>query len=302
MEHCADGTVEAMLAFQKEYDWDFMKINPRADYHTEDWGLRSEWSHQEFRKHEKVAYPVETAADWRKITPHASTPPSLAEHLTVVSRIRKKTDRELPILMTVFTPLAIAGRLIKDKQRLVEQLRNEPERIHGALRAITVTFTAYVSDLRNAGADGIFFATLNWASSDMITWDEYLAFGVPYDLEVMKAAESDAINLLHVCASNNYLDKLAKIEGYGCQLFNWDSADPSNRPIDRAGAILGNGKVAVGGVDQEGWLLHSDADEIGCMIDKIKDHHSPTSLILGPGCVVPPEVPAANLHAIRMRL
>ena len=39
MESTVDGTAEAMLHFQREYDWDFMKINPRADYHIEGWGF-----------------------------------------------------------------------------------------------------------------------------------------------------------------------------------------------------------------------------------------------------------------------
>ena len=53
MEHHAEGTAEAMLGFQKEFDWDFMKINPRADYHIEDWGLTQAWSHDEYKKHAK---------------------------------------------------------------------------------------------------------------------------------------------------------------------------------------------------------------------------------------------------------
>jgi len=39
MEHHAEGTAEAMVSFQKRFDWDFIKINPRADYHVEDRGL-----------------------------------------------------------------------------------------------------------------------------------------------------------------------------------------------------------------------------------------------------------------------
>ena len=38
-ETAADTLAEAMLGFQREYDWDFMKVNPRASYHAEDWGL-----------------------------------------------------------------------------------------------------------------------------------------------------------------------------------------------------------------------------------------------------------------------
>lgn len=300
MEHHAEGTTEAMLAFQKEFDWDFMKINPRADYHVEGWGLKQEWSHDEFKKHKKSNFPIKTVKDWDNIKPLDLSTPALAEHLKVVSMIRKKSDKELPILMTVFTPLGIAGRMVEKDDVLVQHLREYPEQVAKGLRAITDTFKKFVSELRNAGADGVFYATTHWASADKLTWDEYQRFGVPYDLEVIEAAEPDALNLLHVCDSSNYLEKLSKID-YHAQLYNWDSDDPTNLPLDKADALL-KGKVMVGGADREGWLRHGTPEEVAYKIDELKDHHSKSCLIIGPGCSMPPEVPFANLHAIRERL
>ena len=106
-EHYAEGTAAAMLDFQKRFDWDFMKINPRADYHIEGWGFKQEWSFDEFKKHKKTYFPVKSLEDWKKIEPLKLTTPALDEHLKVVSLIRKKTDKNLPLLMTVFTPLEI---------------------------------------------------------------------------------------------------------------------------------------------------------------------------------------------------
>src|SRR5579884_331006 len=37
-EWTAEGLAEAMLANYRTYDWDYMKVNPRASYHVEDWG------------------------------------------------------------------------------------------------------------------------------------------------------------------------------------------------------------------------------------------------------------------------
>jgi len=300
MEHHAEGTAEAMLYFQREFDWDFMKINPRADYHVEDWGLRQEWSHDEFKKHGKSNFPVSKPEDWSKIKPLPISAPVLAEHLKVVSTIRRKSGRELPILMTVFTPLAIAGRMVERHETLVDHIRKAPELVETGLRAITDTFRRFVSELRNAGADGLFFATTQWAGSDMITWEEYQRFGVPFDLEVIRAAEADALNLLHVCSSNNYLKELAQLD-YHAAMYNWEANDPTNLPLDKADSILKD-KVMVGGVDHNGWLWHSEPTEIRYKIDELKERFEPTRLIIGPGCSIPPEIPFANLHAVRERL
>ncbi len=300
MEHDAEGTAEAMIGFQKKFEWDFVKINPRADYHVEDWGLKQEFSHDEFKKHTKGNFPVTSIEDWDHIQPKPISAPVLAEHLKVVSMVRKSLGKNVPIIMTVFTPLAIAGRLIDDRNKLVEHLRSDPQRIHRALRAITDTYKVYAAELRNAGADGLFYATTQWASSDMITWDEYKTFGVPYDLEVIQATEDDAINLFHVCSSNNYLKELARID-YKCRLYNWDSDDPTNVPLDKAYDLL-PGKVLVGGADRNGWLLHSTPEEIVHQTQKIKQAHDPARVIIGPGCSVPPEVAMDNFQAIRENL
>ena len=87
--------------------------------------------------------------------------------------------------------------------------------------------------------------TTQWAGADTVTWEEYQKFGVPYDLEIIKAAEPDAFNLLHVCSSNNYLRELSELD-YNARLVNWEACDPTNLPLDKAESILKN-KVMVGG-------------------------------------------------------
>ncbi|MFH1687555.1 MAG: uroporphyrinogen decarboxylase family protein [bacterium] len=299
-EHHARGTAEAMIDFQKFFDWDFVKINPRADYHVEDWGVHLDYSHKEFTKHAKSNFPVSQVGDWAKIEPLNMESPALAEHLRVVSLVRKGLGTEVPILMTVFTPLAIAGRLVADRQTLIEHIKRSPKAVHTALEGITETFMQFVVELRNAGADGIFYATTQWASSDMLTWEEYQEFGLPYDLKVAQATQDGAINLLHVCSSNNYLTQLPGHD-YHAQMLNWDSCDPTNLPLDRADEVVSN-MAMVGGADQEGWLRHATSQETGFQIEKLKTQHSPARLIIGPGCAIPPETPTENLQEIRKRL
>ncbi len=296
-EHSAEGTAEAMLGFQKRYDWDFIKINPRATYHVEDWGVRMKWSRDEFTNHERTAVPVTVLDDWNRILPHNPSSPVLAEHLKVISLVRKGVGKEVPVLMTVFTPLSIAGWLVSEPQVLLDHLHRAPEKVEQALRAITTTFVRFTAEVRNAGADGLFFATTLWASRNMLTWEEYRRFGVAHDLEVIKAAEDDAINLLHVCSSQNFLKQLSEID-YHCHLYNWDSDEATNVTLD-AGYDLLPGKTLVGGVDRRGWLLKGTADEAAHRVDDLMIKHDSNRLVVGPGCAVPPEVPPENLLAVR---
>lgn len=300
LEHTAEGTAEAMLYFQKEFDWDFMKVNPRADYHVQDWGVTLRYSTSELENHVKLSFPISSADDWMHLKPLPPTAPVLAEHLKLVSLLRTRCGRDLPILMTVFTPLSIAGRMVADHQTLVLHLRSAPGRIHAALRVITDTFVKFVSELRNAGADGLFFATTHWASADLLTWAEYEEFGVPYDLEVIRAAEADGINLLHVCGANNFLPQLGGL-AYSAKMINWDSSDPTNLPLDKALDRLPE-KTLVGGVDYRGWLRRSRPEEMPYFIRELKRQFDPARLIIAPGCAVEPGTDMNNLRAIRQQL
>ncbi len=300
MENNAERTSEATVYFQKKFDWDFIKINPRADYHIEGWGFEQEWSKDEFTKHKKTNFPIKKVEDWKNIKPLNMSSPSLAEHLKTISIIRKKIGKETPIFMTIFNPISIAGRMIEDKQLLLKHVREHPDYIESAVEAITETFEEFASESRNAGADGLFFATLQWASSDFLTWEEYLKFGVPYDLRVMEKAEQDALNILHVCHTNNYLEKLHELN-YPAQMYNWDASHPTNLPVDKAIDMFKN-KVIVGGVDHEGWLSQSSPEEIGYKIDEMKERYNSSRLIFAPGCAIPPETPMENLQVVKDRL
>jgi uroporphyrinogen decarboxylase len=298
MEHHAKGLAESMLDFQKRFDWDFMKINPRGSYHVEAWGNRLEWSHDEFIKHTKTVFTVKDISDWDKITVLPLDNPVLAEHLKAVSLISRVSDKQLPKLMTIFNPLSIAGDLIEDDNALVEHLKKDPDRVLRAIENITITFEKFTTELRNAGADGVFLATTQWASSDLLPFDDYKKFGLPFDHRIIKAAGDDALNLFHICASNNYLKEF---HNFPAPLFNWDTADPTNLPAD-SGCDLLPDKTVIGGLDNNGWLWHGTPGEVATEIDKIKKNVMNKKFIFGPGCTIDAKVPVENLDAVRNNL
>lgn len=290
--------VAAMVEFQKKYSWDFMKINPRAGYHAEDWGNRYEWSNDEFKKHRLLEPAVKSASDWERLEILHPGTATLEEHLKAISLIRRQVGPDLPLFMTVFTPLSVARYLAGDNPTLLHHLSETPDKLLLGLEKITATFAVYVDRIRDAGADGLFIATTHWASEDLLTLEQYKIFGRPFDLQVIKAAGEDSLNILHVCGSHNFLAQLAD---YPAQMINWDACDPTNLPLDRAANILRE-KVIIGGLDHTGWLKFAAPQEIGYEMAKIKEKMSGHKFIFGPGCTIDPEIPEANLRAVRQSL
>ena len=297
-ESSADEMAAAMIDYQKRYDWDFMKINPRASYHTEDWGTRLEWSSDEFSKHRTIKNVINSHEDWDKIDILPITSPALSEHLMAISTIRKECGPDLPLLMTVFNPVGIARRLVGNREKFLEHLDSTPDQVKGAIERITVTFEKYVTEIRNAGADGLFFATLDLACTEAMTCERYNDLCRPSDLRILKASGNDALNLLHVCASNNYLKELSD---YPARLINWDASDPTNINLEDSFNFIGQ-KTVVGGLDHKGWLWHSRPDEIAYKISEIRENMEGKKFIFGPGCTIEARIPHENIKAVRDNL
>src|SRR4051795_8445533 len=68
-EETAEGLAGALLAWQHKYDWDWMKVNPRASYHVEGWGVRLQFSGQPLIKPQVLDVPIKQPGDWANLRP-----------------------------------------------------------------------------------------------------------------------------------------------------------------------------------------------------------------------------------------
>lgn len=239
-EGSAAGLAEAMIAWVRAFDFDFLKVNPRAEYHVEGWGARYRPGGGEHEKPVRLDYPVKRPEDWRKIEPLPLGTPALAEQLDALGRIHAALGAELPWIETVFAPLMVADRLVGSDEQLLNDLRARPALVHEALAAIAATFAGFARACLAAGASGIFFAT-TWATRGKLTPAEYDEFGRRYDLQVLDAVRAAPFNVLHVCRSENRLLDLAD---YPVAAFSWAATDPTNPSLAEAakklpGAVIG---------------------------------------------------------------
>ncbi len=291
-ENSSDDLVEAMIEFQRKFDWDFMKINPRASYFVEAWGAKYIQSREPLVKAAKISLPVNKIDDWSKIRPLTPTSGSLGEILDATRKIVKQAASEVHIVQTVFSPLSIAGDLVDDGDaHFVRLLRDGPKELHRALEAITETFVGFVRELMSTGISGIFFATTEWASRDLITEEEYLEFGPQYDLELLKAAQTAEFNIVHVCNKNNMLPL---IKDYPAPVLSWNPYEPGNLSIHQAAQI--SDKIFLTGMDQNIALLNGPSEIITKQIEEALRDAPLGRLILGPGCALKVSTPDKHLQ------
>ena len=294
-EGSARDLADAMLEFQKKYDWDFMKVNPRASYHVEDWGVKTERPGKgPLDKPKVVRSPVRQPKDWDRITPLDPTKGVLGEMLDAEERIAAKIQGETDWIMTVFNPISIAADLVNDDARFVEHLRRDGERVHAALRAITQTFTAFVRETMQRGAAGIFFATTDYGNTSRIDKALLEEFGRPYDLRLLEEAKRGSLNVIHVCGPQAFVREHLD---YPVQVVSWANHDPGNPSIQELRKHTT--KTLLTGIDHERTMVEGTPEAVQAEARAAIEESGGTRFILGPGCAVPSVVPERAYAAAR---
>ena len=297
-ETTASGLARAMLDWQTRNDFDLLKVNPRAQYHAEAWGNRYRYSGQPDVKPALESAVVASPDDWHRIDMKPPSTPAFAEQLQALSEIRRGLRGEVPFVETVFCPISVAGYLAGGDVKLLQQhLREEPAAVHSALQAITETFVAFVHEVLNAGASGIFFATGAWATYDTLTDAEYEAFGRPYDLRVLAAAADARVNVLHVCRQNSMLRRLLD---YPAHVINWAATEEGNPSLgDIADSV--KERAVAGGLSDAALTGRNESLALKEMATAA-DQAGNRGLILAGNCSIPINSSQAVIDAIHRRL
>ena len=293
-EWSAEELAEAMLDNYRTYDWDYMKVNPRASYHVEDWGAKLERSNDFNRGPTFTSVPVTSPDDWRRIRPLEPDKGVLGEQLAALRLIRDGLGGDAYFIQTIFSPLSVAKYLAGNRAAPVkESITSNADALRAALDAITETFATYATACLEAGASGIFFATTGWASRDALTEDEYRAFGTDYDLRVLEAVRGKApFNVLHNCGDHIYFDLLAS---YPVEAISWAATLPGNPTL--AEGQQHTSKAVMGGVSEKTALPDGTPEQVAGEVLRAIEQTGGRRVLVAPGCSIPPRTPKANLEA-----
>ncbi|MBI5285244.1 MAG: hypothetical protein HY874_09145 [Chloroflexi bacterium] len=288
-EWSAEDLVAATLEAYRAHDWDFIKLNPRATYFAEAWGNTYERPTEQ-RQPRPIAHAVDDARGLAAVAEIDPRQGVLGEHLRALSLLVTGVAGEVDVVQTVFSPLSVVAMLCGSDARFREFAESDAAAAHGALSAAAATLAAYARACVDAGAAGIFFAPLLWASRDTCNEEFYAEFGRRYDLAVLDAVAGAPFNILHVCRNHNMLNSLLD---YPVAAFNWADRGEGNPSLRDVKARTP--RAVMGGIDQA--RLHvMPADEVRAQaLDALSIGRG---LFLTAGCAIKPETPAANRAAV----
>ena len=132
-EWTPEGLSAAMLDSVRTYDYDYLKINPRASYFVEAWGCQFGTPDDPTRAPKLTEWLLNDASDLAKIEPIAGDAGAFGEHLRSLRMIADGLDGQVPFTQTVFSPLSVVGRMAADRKLVRRSMDEAPDLLHGAL-------------------------------------------------------------------------------------------------------------------------------------------------------------------------
>lgn len=286
-----DSLAEATISFQRDYDFDLVKVTPASSFCVRDWGAIDVWHGASEGTREYTQRVIQNPDDWGDLATLDPTKGSLGAQLKSLKMIVAELGDEVPIIQTVFSPLSQAKNLV-GADKLSVHLRRYPQQLQAGLATIASSIQRFVEAAKGTGISGIFYAVQH-AQYGLLSEEEYEVFGRSFDMQALKPATEFEFNMLHLHGEQVMFDHFMD---YPVAIINWhDRESPPSLQEARekfSGALCG-------GLRRQETMVLGSPDEV---ISEAKDAFQQTGgsgLILGTGCVMPTIVPRGNIRAAR---
>jgi uroporphyrinogen decarboxylase len=287
----ADSLAESHLKWQRDYDWDLVKVSPASSYAIADWGVQDRWVGSLEGTREYTRRAISGPSGWAALSPLDPSEGMLAIQIDVLHKVGKGLGEEVPFVATIFSPLAQAKNLAGEEQMLAH-MRSDPLSFGQGLETITESTLRYIEAAKSTGISGIFYA-LQHANFPLMSREEYHTFGRPYDQRILAAVDDLWLNILHIHGTDIIFDA---VSDYPVQFFNWHDRESGVSLSEGLGQITA---AAIGGVSR--WSLHHESPKQTLL--EVRDALAQTGgrrFLLGTGCVVMITTPAGNIRALRV--
>lgn len=298
---------QASVEFVQRWDWDWVKINPRAVYYAEAWGGVYDPDNYEGVVPALLKPAIGAPEEVKKI---AALDPNenaiFAEHIGSARAIKQALP-DRAVIQTIFSPLSVLYQLadlpLYPGQKTSTTSFTQADLLDGysvetkhALAAIAGTLAAYVKELLRpaseggAGLDGIFYAVTGTASQGLVTREQFDEFSVPYDRQIL-AAGREGIIVFHTCQDDSHPDWFAD---WPIDALQWDQALPANPGVD-----TDFGVTPVAGPSSTLFAPGQDLNKLASQIETTVKARTGKPFLLAPSCTIPTPATDEALSLLR---
>ncbi|MDR3574755.1 MAG: uroporphyrinogen decarboxylase family protein [Anaerolineaceae bacterium] len=286
-----EGLAAATASFQKQFDFDFIKVTPSSSFCLKDWGSDDRWTGHTEGTREYSKAVINQPDDWYSLPILDPRKGHLGDQLTCLRLLTSEFSPYTPLVQTIFSPLAQAKNLI-GKERLQVHIRKYPEAVLAGLERITETTLRFMEEAGRTGIDGIFYAVQH-AQYGLLSTTEFEAFSKPNDLKILAEARGFWLNIAHLHGVDVMFDE---IQDYPVQVINWHDRQT---PPDLMTAKQKYNGILCGGLRQWDTMVLGTSDQVQREATDAIQATAGRRFILGTGCVLPVIAPYGNILAAR---
>lgn len=303
----AERFANKMLDFQNTYDWDYIKLQPRASSFCEAWGQK--YSYDDYMG--SVVAPCidpllhgdeNLGKELEKIVELTGSEDVFLEQIDAVKQVIAGSEGT-PVFHTIFCPGAVfemffgqiaSGRYRPtSKEGLVRAIQDYPQLTDQAMRNITVSLAKYGEKLVKTGLYGIFYSSAALARTGYLTKKEWERYVRKYDLMLIDALKPAKI-WVHTCGINSNPEYFTD---YPIDILHWAESATGNVKLDSAKNWIGR-ITPMGGCDER-LFGQNKALEISAMAHNAIERMKDQPFILGPDCSISVNTQEDELKAFR---
>ncbi|MFC1997491.1 uroporphyrinogen decarboxylase family protein [Chloroflexota bacterium] len=169
-----EGLAGAIVKFQRDYDFDLVKVTPASSFCLKDWGIGDEWKGADEGTRDYVRRVINSPEDWEHLKVLSPNQGYLGAQLKCLRLVVDELGPETPVIQTIFSPLSQAKNLVGPEKLLVH-LRQYPDAVHAGLKIITENVLRFTETALETGIAGVFYAVQH-AQYELLSESEYLNF------------------------------------------------------------------------------------------------------------------------------
>ncbi|MHA1713779.1 MAG: uroporphyrinogen decarboxylase family protein, partial [Candidatus Ranarchaeia archaeon] len=150
------GFAEAHVRFNRTYEPDILKLSPHGHYCTVDWGCEPGPTNSVYGSTTAISFPIKVPADFENLEEIDPLDGEFGLQVEGVRRVAKLLHGDVPLLMTVFSPLMVAGEL---DPAIIKHVNEAESQVETGVKTISDVMTCFAHAVLDAGADGLFIAS-----------------------------------------------------------------------------------------------------------------------------------------------
>ncbi len=285
-----DQFVEATLQWQREFNFDFVKVMPPSSFCLKDWGSRDTYKGSRLGINEYTHFPVSSPDDWLKLKVLDPDSGFLNMQMKALKRIVCAFKNAVPVVHSVFNPVSQMINLCPATV-LFDHLINHPSAVAEGLKIITESTINLIGKMAEIELDGIFYIVKNPLFEQQAQFDAHQKLWQKCDLLCLAPATNLWMNILHL---HTPLPSLAEYADFPVQIIN---AHGLHRKDYLQKVKTETNKILCGGLQRFETMTAGSLDMVLNEANDFTENMLPENYILSAECGLPINTPKKNILA-----